>query len=71
MDRNAFRRVAVMGAVIVGVAAGSYGIANAASGSGGSAASSSAAAAVNSQSAPRGWGGQRSDETLLTGETKS
>ena len=71
MDRNAFRRVAVMGAVIVGVAAGSYGIANAASGSSGSAAAGAAPVASQSQNAPRGWGGQRSDETLLTGETKS
>jgi hypothetical protein len=73
MDRNAVRRVAVMAAVMVGIAAGSYGIASAASGSGGSSGSSSAAASSGSQShsAPRGWGGQRSDETLLTGETKS
>jgi hypothetical protein len=71
MDRNAVRRVVVMGAVIVGVAAGSYGIASAASGSNGSSAAGSAAAASQSQNAARGWGGQRSDETLLTGETKS
>jgi len=73
MDRNAVRRVAVMGAVMVGIAAGSYGIASAASGSGSSSASSSAAASgtTQSQSAPHRWGGQRSDETLLTGEAKS
>ena len=73
MDRNAVRRVAVMGAVMVGIAAGSYGIASAASGSGSSSASSSAAASgtTQSQSTPHRWGGQRSDETLLTGEAKS
>ena len=73
MDRNAVRRVAVMGAVMVGIAAGSYGIASAASGSGSSSASSSAPASgtTQSQSTPHRWGGQRSDETLLTGEAKS
>ena len=73
MDRNAVRRVAVMGAVMVGIAAGSYGIASAASGSGSSSASSSAAASgtTQSQSTPHRWGGERSDETLLTGEAKS
>jgi hypothetical protein len=63
----------------VGVAAGSYGIANAASGSnsGSSSGSSSTGSSQSSspaaqqQNAPRGWGGQRSDETLLTGDTAS
>jgi uncharacterized membrane protein YkoI len=66
--QSSISRLAVMAAVIAGVAAGSYGIASAASGSNSSGQSSSAA---QSQSAQRGWGGQRSDETLLTGETAS
>jgi len=58
-------------AVAVGVAGGSYGIASAASGSGGSSttATTVAPAAVPSTAAP--WGQQRSDETLLTGDTAS
>jgi hypothetical protein len=61
-------------AVAVGVAAGSYGIANAASGSGSGSSSSSATtapiAASPTQPDPQHpWGGQRSDETLLTGDT--
>jgi hypothetical protein len=60
-------------AVAVGVAAGSYGIADAASGSGSSSSGSNAAtAAVAARPTPpdpqNPWGGQRSDETLLTGD---
>ncbi|HZQ04064.1 MAG TPA: hypothetical protein VFA88_08585 [Gaiellaceae bacterium] len=68
MDR--YRRLAATGALVLGVAAGSYGVASAASGSGLTAAAPSAAV----QSAPpaaQQWGHQRSDETLLTGDTKS
>ncbi len=88
MDRKhrAVPRVLVGGAVVVGAALGSYGIAAAASGTGStsttttastaaaprSAAPSSApapsAAAPNAQNP---WGAQRSDETLLTGDTAS
>ena len=73
MDRAARRRLAVTAAATVGVVAGSYGIANAASGAGTSAGAGSAAASTSarSQAPPQGWGAQRSDETLLTGETKS
>ena len=61
-------------AVAVGVAAGSYGVASAATGSSPSSSSSDpAAAAVAARPAPpdpqNPWGGQRSDETLLTGDT--
>jgi hypothetical protein len=70
MDRQkpgrSLERVVAVGAVALGLAAGSYGIASAASsGSSGTAAQASPAA---NQSAPSGqpWGGQRSDETLLT-----
>ena len=55
--------VAVLAAVVVGVAAGSYGVASAATGSGSSSGSKSA------QSNRQPWGHQRSDETLLTGDT--
>ena len=61
-------------AVAVGVAAGSYGVASAASGSGSASSGSTAApAAVAARPTPpdpqNPWGGQRSDETLLTGDT--
>jgi hypothetical protein len=63
-------------AIALGIAGGSYGIASAASGNGGSSASSSSAAAPAAAPAPSNapspqnpWGHQRSDETLLTGDT--
>jgi hypothetical protein len=61
---NRTMRVLATGAIAAGLAAGSYGVASAASSSGSSTAAGSAPAA-----APQGWGRQRSDETLLTGET--
>ena len=73
----ASRKLALTAALAIGVAAGSYGIANAASGSGSSSAPPSIAAApsIAGQASPptagRPWGGQRSDETPLTGDTKS
>ena len=64
--------VAVL-AIAVGLAAGSYGIASAASGSGSGASQAAAPAAksgtARSNDAGRPWGGQRSDETPLTGDT--
>jgi hypothetical protein len=82
MDRQKKRRVSpllVAVAVAVGAGAGSYGIAAAASGSGSSSSSSNAAliplAAGDGSGPPRNggnpWGRQRSDETLLTGDTKA
>ena len=77
---HAYRKLAVTAALVMGVAAGSYGIASAASGSGSSTASPSLSAAAPSLSAQaqqqqqpsgRPWGQQRSDETLLTGDTKA
>jgi hypothetical protein len=65
-------RVVALGAVGLGLAAGSYGIASAATGSGtGSAtvATSTQTAAQTVTTAQQPWGGQRSDETLLTGDT--
>jgi hypothetical protein len=82
--RRPLFRAAATGAVVFGLAAGSYGIASAASDSGGNstpssgtAAQSSSAAQVTpaastpsaSPSAQQPWGQQRSDETLLTGDT--
>jgi hypothetical protein len=64
-------------ALALGVAAGSYGVASAATGSGSGSSSTGGAslAAIAAQAAPpvaqQPWGHQRSDETLLTGETKS
>ncbi len=77
MDRERIRvpKALVAAAVAVGVAAGSYGIASAATGSGSSSTSGVAAQAVAAApSAPdpqNPWGHQRSDETLLTGDTAS
>ena len=61
------------GGVALGVALGSYGIASAATGStttSSSATPSTAPTAPSApQAAPQGWGAQRSDEALLTGDT--
>jgi hypothetical protein len=73
-DNPLIPRAVVAAAVAVGVAAGSYGIANAASGSGSTSSSSSSdttqmsAASRSAPGAQAPWGGQRSDETLLTGD---
>ena len=69
MDKQ---RAAVAAAVVLGVAGGSYGVASAASGSGSS--SNSTTTTTTTPSAPSAqepWGHQRSDETLLTGDTAS
>jgi hypothetical protein len=59
-------RVIVVAAVAFGVAAGSYGIANAANGSGsGPGSGSSRTPAASAPHAGQPWGGQRSDETPL------
>jgi hypothetical protein len=74
-QRRLIPRTMVAGALALGLVAGGYGIANAASGTTTTtptttvptvAPSSSAAAP---QASPQGWGQQRSDETLLTGDT--
>ena len=71
-------RIVVLAALAFGVAAGTYGIANAASGSGSSGSSASSVApqfaASGPAAAPGGgqpWGRQRSDETPLTGDALS
>jgi len=75
--RWSLERVIVLGAIAVGLAAGTYGVASAASGSGSSQSSASSGgwqsiaitpAANNAPQAQRPWGKQRSDETLLSGE---
>jgi hypothetical protein len=74
------QKTVLIGALAAGLAAGSYGIANAASNDSGSRSSSATTAARPTPPAPPGqggpgggqpWGGRRSDETLLTGDTAS
>jgi hypothetical protein len=84
MDKSqkAVPRFLVVAAIVTGVALGSYGIAAAASGSGSSSTSTTTAAAPSTTTPPSApaqappgataqnpWGQQRSDETLLTGDT--
>jgi uncharacterized membrane protein YkoI len=68
-------KAAATAAIVAGLAAGSYGIPNAATGDSGSDSSSGTTTDSAAQAAPpngsRPWGGQRSDETLLTGDTAS
>jgi hypothetical protein len=73
-------RLLATGAVVFGLAAGSYGIASAASGSSSSGAAAATTTVTTPQSAapPQGgpsagqpWGGRRSDETPLSGGTAS
>jgi hypothetical protein len=65
-------RTLAAAAVAIGVAAGSYGIASAASSSGGSSSTTAVpAATATAPSTTAPWGHQRSDETLLTGDTAS
>ena len=73
MDRkpNPATRYAALGAIVLGLGAGSYGLASAASGSGSSTGSIAAATTTTGSTpatAPQGWGPQRSDETQLTGD---
>jgi hypothetical protein len=75
-SRMRVEKMIVAGAIAVGLAAGSYGIASAASGGTGSGAGAAGVAATQpaapQASGPPGgapWGGQRSDETLLEGDT--
>lgn len=74
-SHRAVPRLLVVAAVLVGAALGSYGIAAAASGSGSTSGTPAATPAPAYGQAPPGatasnpWGNQRSDETLLTGDT--
>ena len=72
--RWSLQRVTALGAIAVGLMAGSYGIASAAGGSSSSSSTPSASgvavsAAASPPTAQAPWGGQRSDETPLTGDT--
>jgi hypothetical protein len=68
MKVNPITKYAVLAAMVFGVAAGSYGVASAASGSGTTTTSTPAQSAAT-PNAQQPWGGQRSDETPLTGDT--
>jgi hypothetical protein len=68
MKSQSLTRAAALGAMVVGVAAGSYGIASAASGSGGDTTATTTAAAPAPAPSGTPWGRQRSDETPLTGD---
>lgn len=61
------KKFAMTGAVMLGLAAGSYGVASAASGSG-STTTTTTTPSATAPSAQHPWGGQRSDETPLTGD---
>jgi hypothetical protein len=75
------QKTVLIGAVAAGLAAGSYGIASAASSDSGAGSSSTGDTPATQPTAPapsghggpggRPWGGQRSDETALTGDTAS
>ena len=77
--RPSLKKPLALGAIVLGLATGSYGIASAASGSTATPATDATATATTGTtaappSAPPGasaqnpWGNQRSDETLLTGD---
>jgi uncharacterized membrane protein YkoI len=68
--RQGFPKALAALAVAIGIAGGSYGIASAASGNN-SSSSSNAATATPPAASSHPWGGQRSDETLLTGDAES
>jgi len=71
-ERTGVPKALVALAVAVGVATGSYGIASAASGSDSSpSGSGTSPRAMTAPDPLHPWGGQRSDETLLTGDTAS
>jgi hypothetical protein len=68
--RRGFPKALAALAVAIGIAGGSYGIASAASGSNSSTGTGTATTTQPAASA-QPWGGQRSDETLLTGDAES
>ncbi len=68
-NRNGTRRMLAAGAVVLGLVAGSYGVAAAASGDGSSSDGTTTQAAPGAPDAQNPWGAQRSDETPLTGDT--
>ena len=68
--RRGFPKALAAVAAAIGIAGGTYGIASAASGNSYS-SSSTAATATQPAASAQPWGGQRSDETLLTGDVES
>jgi hypothetical protein len=62
-------RVMAAAAVVLGLGAGSYGIASAASGTNSTATETTAQSTPAAPNPSNPWGGQRSDETPLTGDT--
>jgi hypothetical protein len=69
--RHRTLRIVTAAALALGVVGGSYGIASAASGAGSNSGSGTAPTVTAQANQPQGWGPQRSDETLLTGDTAS
>jgi hypothetical protein len=67
MHGNRVTKAVLVAALALGVGGGSYGLASAASG--GSTATTTTTVASAPPSTQRPWGGRRSDETLLTGDT--
>ncbi len=71
-NRTSISKTAALIAMIVGIAAGSYGVAAAATGSPSNSASTTgtpaASSAPSTAATSTPWGHQRSDETLLTGD---
>jgi hypothetical protein len=68
MRSNRLTKAVIVSALALGVGGGSYGLASAASGNTtATTATTTVAAAPPSTGQP--WGGQRNDETLLTGDT--
>ena len=69
-NRNRTRRVLAAGAVVLGLVAGSYGVATAASGNDSLSTDGTTTRPAPSDPDPQNpWGAQRSDETPLTGDT--
>ncbi len=68
MDKH---RLAITAALVIGVAGGSYGIASAASGNGTTTTTPSTTQSAPAAPTGRPFGQQRSDETVLTGDTAS
>src|SRR6476619_977324 len=75
-NERGYLKGAATAAIVAGLAVGSYGIANAAGGGSGSTSTTGTATTPAQTAPPQGapppgqpWGMQRSDETLLTGDT--
>jgi uncharacterized membrane protein YkoI len=67
--RNRTRRALAAGAVVLGLVAGSYGVATAASGNGSASDGTTTQSASAAPDPQNPWGAQRRDETPLTGDT--